>query len=157
MTPEDYLERARAEVIGQEVSYRRLAGNSLLVYVDCVPGDPPSAGGTSFWLEPPWHLRDEERVLAGSRQAQEDKTADDPLAGFRAVGETLDVLLGRKVEDVQIEPVTNSLVLSFSGQLQLRTFVTDPTEELDDWDIWVRGTHAKLLGNAKGLEVLRKE
>jgi hypothetical protein len=48
MTPAVYLERARAEVVGQEVSHRRLAVNSFLAYVDCEPGDPPSAGATSL-------------------------------------------------------------------------------------------------------------
>jgi hypothetical protein len=91
-------------------------------------------------------LRSRERVLAGSRQTQTDE-------GVRALGGALDAL--RTVESVEVEPVTSSLVLRFSGLLELRTFVTDPTDE-EDWSIELRGMGGRLLGSAKGLEVLRR-
>lgn len=39
MSPEQFLDRIRDQVIGQPVSYRRLAANSLFGYVGCEPGD----------------------------------------------------------------------------------------------------------------------
>jgi hypothetical protein len=147
MTPSAYLDRVRADVIGQKVSFRRLAGDSLLIYINCRPGDPPSDSGAIFWLEAPWHLRDQARVLAGSRQTQTDE-------GIRAVHGALDEL--RTVESVEAEPVTSSLVLRFSAGLELRTFVTDPTDELSDWSVELRGTAVTLLGSASGLELFRR-
>ena len=44
---EHFLEDLRSRLIGPPVSYRRLACDSLLIYVDCEPGD---GKGITIWL-----------------------------------------------------------------------------------------------------------
>jgi hypothetical protein len=152
MSPEQFLDRVRDQVIGQPVSYRRLAGNSLLVYVGCEPGDDH---GVIFWFEPTWHLRGPEQVLTGSRQAQEDPQADDPESGFKAAGKALDVLWNRTVEGVEVEPVTHSLIVRLVGGFEVRTFVSDPTSDLD-WHIDEKAAGLSLEGCAGGLELVHR-
>ena len=128
LSPDEFFAELRARVIGRPVRYRRLAANSLLVYVDAEPGEKT---GVTFWFEPTWHLRGPDRVLTGSREAQEDPDSDDPGAGFRRAADAVDALLGSTVTEVWIEPVTGDLHITLEGGLLLRTFVSDPsTDEL---------------------------
>jgi hypothetical protein len=126
MSPEVLFGELRTRVVGRPVSSRRLAGNSLLVYID---GEPGSKTGVTFWLEPTWHLRGPERVVTGSREAQHDEDAEDPNAGFRRAAEAVDALVGRTLTDVRIEPVTGDLHIELEGGFLLRTFVSDPTND----------------------------
>lgn len=152
LSPEAFLDHLRGQVVGRPVSYRRLAANSLLVYVDCEPGDET---GVMFWFEPTWHFRGPERVLTGSRQAQEDAEAEDPTAGFYAAAQALDALRGRTVEAVQVEAITHSLILRLEGGYEVRTFVSDPTSDLD-WHIDENATRRSLEGCAAGLEFIQR-
>jgi hypothetical protein len=47
------FENFRHELIGSRITFVRLACNSLLLYVECEPGD---GCGLTFWLEPPWRV-----------------------------------------------------------------------------------------------------
>lgn len=125
MQPDPYFlfEEFRSGIVGHEVRWRRLAGNSLIVYIDCEPGDDT---GFVIWFEPTWNLRDSERVLTGSRQAQHDEDAEDPYSGFKQAGEAVDMLVGRRVTELLMEPVTGDLRLELDGGLSVRTFVSDP-------------------------------
>jgi hypothetical protein len=94
-------------------------------------------------------------VLTGSRQAQEDADAAEPEAGFRAAAKAADALWGRKVEGVEMEAVTHSLILRLEGGYEARRFVSDPTEELD-WHIEERATRLSLEGCAAGLKLIQR-
>jgi hypothetical protein len=153
MTPEDLFADFRSRVVGRSVRRRRLAGNSLLVYVDCEPGDET---GITLWFEPTWHLRDPSSVLAGSRQAQHDAGADSPDAGFHAAADALDVLVGRPIMSLEVDPVTGDLSVTFPCGLTLTTFVSDPdTEEL--WHIRDNATKQRLVRTARRLEIAPSE
>jgi hypothetical protein len=123
LNPEAFFLELRGRVVGRRVSRRRLAGNSLLVYVDSQPGDDI---GITLWFEPTWHLRGPDAVLAGSRQAQHDPEAENPDAGFESAADAVDVLNDRLVTDLAMEAVTGDLFLSLDGGYLLRTFVSDP-------------------------------
>ena len=69
MEAETYFNHLRANLVNHKVSYTRLAANSLLIYVECEPGDKK---GVTIWFEPTWHFCGVEGVLIGSRQAQMD-------------------------------------------------------------------------------------
>jgi hypothetical protein len=124
------------------VSRRRLAGNSLLVYVDAQPGD---GHGITLWFEPTWHLRGPDRILTGSRQAMHNADAEDPDAGFNLAAEAVDVLNGRRIADLTIESGTGDLFLWLDGEYLVRTFVSDP---MDD-EIW------HIRDNASGVRLTR--
>ena len=149
MDTKAFLEHIRNRVLGHPIKFRRLAANSLLIYVDHEPGDRT---GFLFWFEPTWHLVGPERVLAGSRQAQEHPDAEDPESGFRAVASALDIVYGKEIEAIIVEEKTNSLVLRLSGEYLLRSFVSDPTED-EDWYIKENETGRRIAGSAAGLAV----
>jgi hypothetical protein len=129
-SPEQFLHRLRREhIVGRAVTFIRLAANSLLVYFGGQPGDRQ---GVTLWLDPTWHLRGPDGVLAGSRQAQDDPDSQDPEAGFRAAAAGVDALAGRRALTLDVDDVTTDLRIAFEGGIELRTFVADP----DDNHLW---------------------
>ena len=153
MTPEDLFVEFRARIVGHVVRQRRLATNSLLVYIDTEPGD---GTGLTLWFEPTWHLRDNAHVLTGSRQAQHDPDIEDPDAGFNLAADAVDRLVGKTVIALDISEGTGDLTLSLEGGLCLCTFVSDPlTDEL--WHIRDNATKHRLVRSGRSLEILAPE
>jgi hypothetical protein len=109
-------------LVGRRVTDRQLAGNSFSIWFDTEEG---SDTGWSVWLEPTWHLVGPDGVIAGSRQAQDEEEE----TGWKAVTDAIDILIGHVLEAIDIDPRTGDLVLTFSGGLVARTFVSDPRED----------------------------
>jgi len=110
MTPEGQFATLRDRLVGRPVTDRQLAGNTLSLWVDHVPGDGGRRGWT-VWLEPTWNVVGPDRVLAGSMQAQDEE--ED--SGWQAVAEAADGLVGRAVERLEVEAVTGDLIVGLSG------------------------------------------
>jgi hypothetical protein len=153
ISPEAMFADLRKRVIGRPVSFRRLAANSILIFIDAVPG---SDSGVTYWLEPTWHLRGSDRVLTGSREAQYDESAPDPNAGFYRASAALDSLMRRILLDVRVEPITGDLHLEFEGGFLLRTFVSDPADE-EIWHIRDNVTGTRLCRTISGYQIQNDE
>jgi hypothetical protein len=150
MDPAKKFTDLRARVVGHRVTFKRLAGNSLLVYFGGEPGDRQ---GVTLWFEPTWHFRDSSRVLTGSREAQHDSDAVDPDAGFHRAATALEIVKGQEARDLRVDPVTGDLILELDGGQLLSTFVSDPsTDEL--WHIRDNSTGDRLLRSGSGFEIL---
>jgi hypothetical protein len=149
MEAKEYLEHLRGRLEGRVVEYTRLAANSLLIYVECEPGDKK---GITIWFEPTWHLCGVGGVLFGSRQAQMDDEPEDEEA-FHLLAEPLRVLEGMKIESVVVEPRTFDLHIFFEGDYWVKTFVADPTDE-ESWHIQENAIGQRLKGFPKGLAVV---
>lgn len=103
MDPNAFFDHLRRRVLGRPITFRRLAANTLLIYIDNDPGD---GTGVTFWFDPIWHVREPGRVLAGSRQAQFDN--DDDEEGIHRLGKRLDVLLGQTVQSETTDGTSRS-------------------------------------------------
>jgi len=141
------LDEVRAALVGQRVSFRRLAGNSLLVYFGVHPGD---GRGLTVWLEPTWHLVGPDGPLAGSRQAQVFEPDEHAEAGIVTAGRALDVLIGRRLVSLCVDERTYDLTLAFEGEFVLRTFVCDPRDD-EIWHIRENATRERLDASPRGL------
>ena len=111
------------EIIGLKVKKTRLAANSLIIYIECEPGDKK---GYSIWLEPTWHLT-EEKVLLGSRQLQTD---NDEL--FHKFAKILNKIHNLKIINISIIENSNDINILLEKNYSIKTFVADPT----DPEIW---------------------
>jgi hypothetical protein len=60
-------------------------------------------------------------------------------------------LLGRQVEQVSVDALTNDIAVRFSGGYWVRTFVSDPTD--DSWYFRDRQSREVITGSAKGLRL----
>lgn len=124
------LRRLQKQLVGREVAFRRLVGNSLLIYLECGPGDKT---GFVIWLEPCWHFCGPSKVLVGSYQS-ELTVGPRQADGFKKIAPLLDKAIGRKVVSVHIEPCSNDLSVRLGGGYWLETFVDDPTSS-ENWHI----------------------
>ena len=120
-------------MIGRRVTFVRLACNSLLVYLECEPGDDR---GHVVWLEPTWSLSSPDALVVGSRQAQVDE-GPNGAEDLARVGDLIrGRLLGRRLESVRLEAPTFDIDLTFEGGYRLRTFAADAGDE-DNWHVTV--------------------
>lgn len=75
--PERLFEERRGRTLGRRVSCRRLACDSLLLYLDFEPGDEE---GITLWFEPIRHLRGADGVLLGSMQVAAACDSEEAMA-----------------------------------------------------------------------------
>jgi hypothetical protein len=145
MNENSYFEALRGKLLGQTVTDRLLAGNSLSIWVNAKPQE---RSGWTIWLEPSWHLLGPEGVLAGSRQAQDEEAP----SGFQAVAEIVEALVGLSVEDLDVDPRTGDLTVTFRGGMAVRTFVADPRDDFL-WRIRSLSGEDSLFGTPTGLRI----
>lgn len=116
----------RRLLIGRSVQFFRLAANTLLLYIDCEPGQ---AGGYVIWVEPTWHFSGPEGVLVGSRQAQGEGEGGASAEELRRIGAPLNRLLRFPVTRLDRDERTGDLTVEVGGDLLIRTFVSDPSDD----------------------------
>jgi len=146
--PEQFLEDLRKRLIGRPVSFRRLACDSLLIYIGCAPGDKH---GIRIWFEPIWHFRGPQSVLVGSMQAAEAAKAE---SGLNARSDLMDVLHEKVVEQVVVEPLSFDLNVAFAGGYSIKTFVSDVTAD-ESWHIRDNASGIRLKGAPTGLCIVK--
>lgn len=146
MSPEGQFTTLRDQIVGQVVTDRQLAGNSLSIWVNKVPGDGDR--GWTIWLDPSWHILDPDRVWAGSMQAGDDEEE----SGWKEVTKIINGLVGRAVERLEVEPVTGDLTVVLTGDVRVRTFAADP-RETHHWRIKNHASGDAVVGSPQGLSI----
>jgi hypothetical protein len=129
---------------GHKVSYASLFLNSLRI---CVDRQLQESTGLFLWFEPVWHLGGLNGVLVGSRQAQ----VEEPDA-HAALNLLVKELLGRQIEEVRLEALTNDIDVPFSGGYWVRTFVSDPEAD-ESWYFRDCQSNVVVTGSAQGLRL----
>jgi hypothetical protein len=144
--PERFLDHLRLRLVGHRLSFRRLACDVLLLYVECEPGD---GKGVTIWLDPIWRLRGPQGVLVGSPQATDAMHSEEGLA---AVSALLGDLQERAIERVDVQPLTFDLRVMLEGGYCLETFAVDQTVD-ESWHIRENTTGNRLKGSPNGLSI----
>jgi hypothetical protein len=131
-------------LLGRRVSYVSLFLNSLRLCVDRNLGEPV---GFFLWFDPVWHLGSPKGVSTGSRQAQ-----TDDKKSHAALNALVQEILGRQIERISVEALTNDIDVRLSEGYWIRTFVSDP---IDDESWYVRDCQSNVVVSAspKGLRI----
>jgi hypothetical protein len=154
MNADDLLERFRHEIIGRNISFVRLALNSLLLYVECEPDDEH---GYILWLEPTWHVSTPKGIVAGSRQAQGAGDNGPTAEELGKVGGAIrEVLLNQQITVFQVDERSRDLALTVANENYARTFVADPNDD-HIWHIKENSTGLKIYASSSGLEIYGAE
>jgi hypothetical protein len=149
MDARQLLSNFRGALLGRPITFTRLAANSLILYVDCQPGDE---GGLAIWFEPTWHMSSPKGVLVGSRQAQGKGEQGATKEELDEGGAPLRVLHGLPITAIEVDPRTNDLTLMVGGEYLVRTFVSDPTDD-HSWHIRDNAKLLSVYGSPGGLEI----
>lgn len=142
----DYLKLLYQDLLSRTVTDTRLAANSLILYIDCKPGD---TSGFTIWFSPTWHVKGKTGVLVGSRQVQTDED-DNEMEAFERGAKALLALHNRKILKVKIEPLTYDLHLKLDEDFWVKTFVSDPEDE-ESWHIHDLTNKKKIIGSPHGI------
>ncbi|HEV2521495.1 MAG TPA: hypothetical protein VGT24_03865 [Candidatus Acidoferrales bacterium] len=131
-------------LVGRKVQAASLFLNSLRVCIECKFGEKI---GLFLWFDPVWHFGGPKGILVGSRQAQvEERDA------HAALDLLVQELLGKQVERVCVDALTSDIDVQFSGGYWVRTFVSDPTDEMN-WYFWDKQKNIVVSGSAGGLQL----
>ncbi len=144
------FENFHHELIGGRITFVRLACDSLLLYVECKPGD---GRGLTLWLEPPWHVSTPQRVVAGSRQAQGEGDDGPTEEELDRVSEPICLaILDRPIAEIHVDERSRALAVTVEGGNCVRTFVSDPDDD-HTWHISENATGLKVYASPSGLMV----
>jgi hypothetical protein len=149
MTPDERFASLHGQLVGEHITDRQLASNTLALWVDHISGDGDRRGWT-LWIEPTWHIVNADRVLAGSMQAQDEEEE----SGWKAVTDVADTLVGRAIASLTVESVTGDLVLGLSDGITVRTFASDP-RETTHWRIKDHAVGDSLCGSPNGMHLIK--
>ncbi len=142
----EYFESLRKDLVGRSIKFTRLAGNSLILYVDCEPGDKL---GFTIWFTPTWHVKGITGVLVGSLQVETDED-NNGIEAFERGAESLLALRNKKILSLEVESLTYDLHLHLDGDFWVKTFVADPEDE-KSWHIRDIKNKKYLIGSPHGL------
>lgn len=133
-------------LVNLEVSYCRLAGNSLILYLNCQPGEET---GFVIWLEPTWHFASHLEVLVGSRQAQVETKEE-----LEEVFKPLEQLYGKAIKNINIDLTTKDIKIVFE-QFYINTFVADPTDD-HIWHIIDKEREKRFNASPKEIVIMKE-
>lgn len=118
------LSKELLRLSGQNVSFVRLAGNSIIVYFFGGPGDK---GVVSLFIDPTWRIEREQKVIIGSYDFQMDETEFGSKSAYEAEFDRRAALAhaldGAILAEVSIDSASSDVAMAFQGELVLRKFV----------------------------------
>lgn len=129
MTFED-LQNEMNRLIGEQVTFRRIAGNSIILYFRGEPGDSTV---TSFFIHPTWRYQRGNKIIVGSYDlpwGEEDfKSKVEYEQAFEEMCSLSDDLKGASLIAANVDPASSDLTLKFSDDKIVRNFTNSAFKE----------------------------
>jgi hypothetical protein len=120
------------ELIHQTVSFKRVAGNSIIIYFFGEPGDDTVS---SIFIDPSWRYQKDGKVVIGSYDLQIDeddfKTEEEYEQRFDHLCSLTNDLLGAELVRCSIDLQASDITLEFSGGQMLRNFANSGFDDKD--------------------------
>jgi hypothetical protein len=139
----------RKSIIGRPITFRRIAADSLLLYVDCEPGDDH---GFAFWFNPPWHYCSAGRVLVGSNQTQPGRDGVWPTTEeLDRISARMRPLHGKAVTALEVDSWSHDLSLDIGSIHRVKSFADRPASR-ENWSIKDVAGCVYLVGSSTGLK-----
>jgi len=151
-TVRQYLDAARGRLLGRSVAQKRHFLLTLQLYFEPEGSDSVAA---EVWCEPSWQVLVGTAVVAGSGTLELAPESSDSEADLARVSAATDVLVGRRLRALEIDPRTHELHLAFDGpgDVEVRTFSSIAEEPDPLWRIRDRALGTELAGRVSGLSV----
>lgn len=125
----DELQNELRNLIGESVAFKRIAGNSIIVYFHGEPGDESVV---SIFIAPTWRYENGGKVCVGSYDLQLDESdfasEDEYSQAFERLCSLTDGLVGARLVDCAVDSVSSDLTLAFAGGQVLRNFANSAFE-----------------------------
>jgi len=118
------------KLIGEIVSFKRIAGNSIIIYFF---GEPGEDSVVSVFIDPAWRYERQGKVLVGSYDFPFDESAFESQEEYQETFERLcsitDNLEGAMLEDVGVNLESSDIFMKFSDRQVVRNFANSGLDE----------------------------
>ena len=124
------LERLLQDLVGEVVTAKRIAGNSLSLWFSVAP---KALTARRIWVDPPWRIETSNGLESSSYGFPGDKDENETEEQYRARFETAcansNCLEGNTLASASVDHHTSDLILQFRDGRVLRQFAVDLTYE----------------------------
>ncbi len=118
-------------LIGQKITFKRIVGNSIILYFNGRPGD---SNIQTIWIEPLWRYEKNGKYILGSsdfpQNRKRSQTEIEYNKEFSKICNYTKQLYDAKVLDIKFNDVTNDIYIELEGQQSLQTFVASNKHEI---------------------------
>lgn len=118
-------------LINEPVTFKRIAGNSIILYFNGSPGD---ANVKSIWIEPAWRYERANKYVVGSGDFPLEDETCQPEKEFRKLFESIcaktDNLVNLIILDISFDAVTNDIAIQFKNNQVIKSFVSSHMDEI---------------------------
>lgn len=146
------LNQKLQKLVGQTVSFKRLAGNALIIYFFGEPGEDTVE---SIFIETSWRLEQADKVIVGSYDLQEDEsefeTKEEVEEEFYRRADLTNTLSGSILQSISLDSISSDIKLAFSGKQIVRSFANSAFDDLC-WTYRNRPEKLAVYASALGLE-----
>ena len=129
------LEELQTELkglINQTVTFKRIAGNSIIVYFFGEPGDDSVV---SVFIDPSWRYQKNGKVIVGSYDLQIEESdfnsKEEYEEGFHQLCALTDDILGAELVGCSVDLESADITMEFSGSQVLRSFANSGFDDKD--------------------------
>jgi hypothetical protein len=123
----------------EPVTFKRIAGNSIILYFFGIPGDENTI---SLFIHPSWRYEKQDKVIMGSGDFPWESDAvstEQYRQSFDNLCSLTNNIFSAKLIDFKIDLVSLDITLTFSGGQLIRQF----SSEVFDCESWVYHNHRK--------------
>jgi hypothetical protein len=149
------LEELQTELnclIHQTVTFKRIAGNSIIIYFFGEPGDDSII---SVFIDPTWRYQQNGKIILGSYDLQIDEENFDSKEAYEErfyyLCSLTDGLSGAELVSCTIDPESSDINMGFSGGQVVRNFANSAFED-EHWTY--RNLQKKLTANVSPVGVI---
>ncbi len=130
------------KLIGENVSFKRIAGNSIIIYFFGEPGDDSVV---SVFIDPAWRYERQGKVLVGSYDFPFDesdfKSKEEYQETFERLCSITDDLESARLEDVGVDLESSDIFMKFSDGQAVRNFANSAVDD----KAWTYRNHPQKL------------
>jgi hypothetical protein len=127
------LKREIKNLVGERVSFKRIIGNSIILYFHGNPGD---MNVESIWIEPIWRYEKNKKYVVSSSEFPWKKKRNQSEKEFNKEFDSLcdktNSLVRSKVQQIIFNESTNDIYINLERNQVLRSFAA-----FSDGEIWV--------------------
>ena len=120
------------KLVGEKVSFIRVAANSIIIYFFGEPGDD---NVVSVFVDPTWRFQKKGKVVVGSYDLQIDESdfesEDKYQEEFERIASLPHSLEGAELESVKIDFDSSDLSMRFSDDQVVRNFANSAFDDKD--------------------------
>ena len=124
------LDTELQKLVGEKVSFVRVAANSIIIYFLGEPGDDSVV---SVFIDPAWRFQRHGKVIIGSYDLQIDEcdfeTKEKYQAEFERLASLPGSLEGSKLESVEIDFESSDISMRFSDGRVVRNFANSAFDD----------------------------